>query len=119
MIARSEASNYRCFRSVKQELGPFHVLVGPNGSGKSTFLDIMTFLGSFVSNGLAAAVEERSANFYDLVWGRHSNCFELAIEAQIVEEQSVADAKFIKVRYELSVSLDSASGTLMITKEKV
>jgi predicted ATPase len=119
MITRIEAKQYRCFRSVNQELGPFHVLVGPNGSGKSTFLDIVTFLGSFVSNGLAAAVEERSANFYDMVWGRQSSCFELAIETQIFQEQTVADARFIKIRYEFAVNLESASDTLIITKEKV
>lgn len=118
MITRIEAKQYRCFKSVNQELGPFHVLVGPNGSGKSTFLDIITFLGSFVSNGLAAAVEERSENFYDLVWGRRSSCFELAIEAQILQAQTVANAQFMKIRYEFAVSLESKSDALIITKEK-
>lgn len=48
MIRLIEALNFRCLRYVKQELGPFHVLVGPNASGKTTFLDVIAFLGRMV-----------------------------------------------------------------------
>ncbi len=63
MITRIEALNYRCLRYVRQDLGPFHVLVGPNASGKTTFLDVVAFLGRLVTDGPEAAVVERSENF--------------------------------------------------------
>jgi len=45
MITRSEALNFRRLRYVRQDLGPFHVVVGPNAIGKTTFLDVVAFLG--------------------------------------------------------------------------
>ncbi|MEI6157731.1 MAG: AAA family ATPase, partial [Atribacterota bacterium] len=36
-------------------MGSFQVLVGPNASGKTTFLDVVTFLGRFVSVGVETA----------------------------------------------------------------
>ncbi len=44
-------------------------MVGPNASGKTTFLDIMAFLGQFVSDGLEAAVGDRTRNF-QICYGR-------------------------------------------------
>jgi len=85
MITLVEALDYRCLRYIRQPLGPFHVLVGPNASGKTTFLDVIAFLGRLVSDGPDAAIEERSQNFYDLVWGREGTRFELAVEARIPE----------------------------------
>ena len=67
MITRIEAKQYRSFRTLNQSLGPLHILVGPNGSGKSVFMDVIAFLRDFVSNGLEAAVSERTENFQDLV----------------------------------------------------
>jgi AAA15 family ATPase/GTPase len=46
------------------------VLVGPNGSGKTSFLDVIAFLGSLVSNGLENAIAERTRNPMDLRWSR-------------------------------------------------
>src|SRR5436309_4097587 len=83
MITRIEALCYRCLRYVRQPLGPFHVLVGPNASGKTTFLDVVAFLGRLVSDGLDAALHERTPNFEDLLFARHGSRFELAVEARI------------------------------------
>ena len=66
MITLIEAFNYRCLNYVRQPLGDFRVLVGPNASGKTTFLDVIALLGAFVSDGLEAALAERSRNFRDL-----------------------------------------------------
>jgi len=114
MITRVEAKQYRCLQSVSQELGPFQVLVGPNGSGKSVFLDVISFLSTFMSSGLYKAVEDRSLNFHDLVWRRDGSCFELAIEATAPISH---DAKII--RYELGVRLDPFRDALVIDKELV
>jgi predicted ATPase len=107
MITLVEALNYRCLRYIRQPLGPFHVLVGPNASGKTTFLDVIAFLGRLVSDGPDAAIEERSQNFYDLVWGREGTRFELAIEAKIPEDfrQLWSEMNFDTVRYEVVLAI--------------
>src|SRR5258708_4406376 len=121
MITRVEANQYRCFRSMNQDLGPFHVLVGPNGSGKSTFLDVIAFLGTLVSQGLQTAVDERSENFHDLVLGREGSCFELAIEALIPEEKRVriGTQKAHTIRYEVTVRIDPVSDAVALSKENL
>lgn len=58
MITLVEALGYRCLRYVSQPLGPFHVLVGPNASGKSTFLDVISFLGQLMTDGVEAVAGE-------------------------------------------------------------
>ena len=73
MIRLIEALNYRCLKYIRQPLGPFHVLVGPNASGKTTFLDVVAFLGRLVSDGLEAAIHERTQNYQDLFFGRTVN----------------------------------------------
>ena len=118
MITRIEALGYRCLRYVSQPLGPFHVLVGPNASGKTTFLDVIAFLGRLVSDGPDVAIEERTQNFYDLLWRGEGTQFELAIEAQIPvalkkilpeienKNEDKTSADFDVVRYEVVFSID-------------
>lgn len=121
MVTLIEAKNFRCLRYIHQPLGPFHVLVGPNASGKTTFLDIIAFLGRLVSDGLEAAIYERTQNFRDLIWGREGNGFELAIEAAIPQERRshLKDKDFDTVRYEISFGIDKTSEELLIKTEKV
>ena len=89
MIRRIQALNYRCLRYVDIELDRFQVAVGPNASGKSTLLDVLTFFGDLVRNGVDDAVKRRTRNFQDLVWRRPAQglSFELAIELDVPEDQ--------------------------------
>jgi predicted ATPase len=121
MITLIEALDFRCLRSIKQPLGPFHVLVGPNASGKTTFLDVVAFLGRLVSDGLDDAIAERSANFQDLVWGRAGTAFELAVEATIPEaiRGKIAANGYDTIRYEVGLELDPESSEVHISAEKV
>lgn len=121
MITLIEALNFKCLKYTRQPLGSFHTLVGPNASGKSTFLDVIAFLGKIVSEGLDAAVHERTNNFEDLVWERSGDGFELAIEAAIPEgkRQFLLDKNYDTIRYEVSLGLDSVTGELEIKAEKV
>ena len=121
MITLIEAKNFRCLRYIRQQLGPFHVLVGPNASGKTTFLDVVAFLGSLVSNGLETAVGERTRNFQDLLWKRSGSEFELAIEAAIPEERRslLRDKEFDTVRYEVSFGIEAKTEEIVIQTEKV
>jgi predicted ATPase len=108
MITRIEALGYRCLRYVSQPLGPFHVLVGPNASGKTTFLDVIAFLGRLVTDGPDAAIEERTQNFYDLVWRREKPRFELAIEARIPGPlRKQLKKRLDVVRYEVVLAIES------------
>ncbi|MSR58467.1 MAG: ATP-binding protein [Planctomycetaceae bacterium] len=122
MLTLIEALNYRCLRYIRQPLGPFHVLVGPNASGKTTFLDVVVFLGKLVSDGLEAALSERSPNFDDLTWGRAGGRFELAIEAKIPDglAQLVSPVhKFTTTRFEVALNVNQITGENEIAAETV
>ncbi len=119
IIRLIEALNFRCLHYVRQPLGRFHILVGPNASGKTTFLDVVAFLGRLVDDGVEAAVGERTDNFQDLVWGRNSDWFELAIEAEIPPQRVEAHTKsFCAIRYEVRIGLGKDDGALGILDEK-
>ncbi len=123
MITAIEARRYRCLRFVRQDLDAFHVLVGPNASGKSTFLDVVGFLGKLVADGLDAAVRERSQNIEDLMWCRHGDGFELAIEARIPQARLSATAegkskRFDTIRYEVQIGFDPGTGEYGINHER-
>lgn len=119
MIRLIEALNFRCLHYVRQPLGPFHVLVGPNASGKTTFLDVVAFLGRLVTDGLDAAVDDRTENFQDLVFGRRGGSFELAIEAAIPEERRSGLKKpFDAIRYEVKIGVDDKTQEVGILGEK-
>ena len=120
MISLIEAKNFRCLQNVRQRLVPFHVLVGPNASGKTTFLDVIAFLGRLVSDGVEAAVGERTQNFQDLLWGRTGDRFELAIEAEIPENrrERLERKDCDTVRYEVVIGIDPETDEISILTEK-
>ena len=108
MITRIQALNYRGLRYVDVPLDRFHILVGANASGKSTLLDVVSFVGDFVRNGLEEAIDRRSENFQDLVWSRPREelGFELALEFEIPEslrELLPKENGFHTYRYEIAV----------------
>ena len=108
MIRRIQALNYRCLHHVDVALDRFHVLVGPNAAGKSTLFDVVAFLSDFVSDGLGAAVEKRTRNFQDLVWGRPKTGlgFQLAVEFALpahVKEYLLKTGDFKSFRYEVEI----------------
>lgn len=111
MLTLIQALNYRCLHCIRQPLGPFHVLAGPNASGKTIFLDSVAFLGHLVSDGLEAAVYERTTNIQDLFWKRSGERFELAVEARIPDElrPKLANPGFEEIRYEISVGYGDES----------
>lgn len=118
MIQRLEALNFRCLRYIAQEMGQFHVLVGPNASGKTTFLDVISFLGDLVSEGLDTAIARRTSNFEDLLWQRQGRSFELAIPAELREPSD--GSKYERVRYEVAVGfLDSETREVGFLGERV
>jgi predicted ATPase len=120
MIYLIEAKNFRCLRYIRQPLGPFHVLVGPNASGKTTFLDVVAFLGRLVSDGLDAAIKDRTENVQDLLWGRSGKDFELAIEVKIPEDRRklLYDKNFDVIRYEVSIGIDEKTKEMVLLSEK-
>lgn len=116
MITLVEARGYRSLRYISQPLGPFHVLVGPNASGKTTFLDVIAFLGRLVSDGVEVAVGERTQNFYDLLWQRKGERFELAVEARIPEPLR---SDYEAVRYEVALGIAADGQELGLKHERV
>lgn len=120
MFTLIEAKRFRCLQYVRQPLDEFHVLVGPNASGKTTFLDVIAFLGRLVSDGLDAALEERTRNFEDLLWSRSGDRFDLAIEARIPSErrQLLANHEFDTIRYEVSIGPGAGDAAISLLAEK-
>lgn len=121
MISLIEALNFRSLRYINQPLSNFHVLVGPNASGKTTFLDVVAFLGKFITDGLDAAIEERTQNLQDLFWARKGDKFELAIEAIIPEEilSEFSNGSYDRIRYEVSIGYNSETTENIVIEEKV
>ncbi|MBX6377977.1 MAG: ATP-binding protein [Clostridia bacterium] len=121
MIRTVEALNFRCLRYVRQDLDRFHVLVGANASGKTTFFDAIRFLGQLVSDGLDAAIAERTENLKDLVWRREGERFELAVEAKIPEafRQALEHPMFTRCRYEVAVGSHPETQENAILAERV
>ncbi len=110
MLTRIQATNYRCLKHVDQSLTNFQVLVGANGSGKSTFLDVLSFLSELVRQprlSLKSALDARSSDFDDLVFGRSGDHFELAIETGIPADVAAKVYRHLRVaqwvRYEVRI----------------
>ena len=122
MITLVEALNFRCLRYIHQPLDKFHVLVGPNASGKTTFLDVVGFLSDFVAEGLSSALEKRSPNFVDLLFGREGKEFQMALEFVVPDnlKQKTAFAEgSLACRYEVVVGVDDETNEVVIDSESL
>ena len=108
MITLVEALNYRCLRYVQRPMKPFHILVGPNASGKTTFLDVIGFLSDLVSDGLDAALSERSPVPEEFLFARQGDRIELAIEVRIPNglRELISKPDLDTVRYEVAIGFD-------------
>ena len=125
MIRRFQALNFRCLRHVDVDLDRFHLLVGANSSGKSSLFDAVAFVSDLVRDGLPSAVEKRTGDFRDLVWGRGTGPlgFQLALEFDIpgdAVDQLPAESGYTRFRYEVSIrdggqgaGIDSERGILL------
>lgn len=119
MICSVEALRYRCLRYIDKDLCNFHILVGPNASGKSTFLDVISFLGDVVRDGPETAVRKRTPNYNDLMWLKHGDSFELALELNIPEKFQGVIGRTGNTRYEIALGKISGTDEFGITSETV
>ena len=128
MITLVEALNYRCLRYVKRRLQPFHVLVGPNASGKTTFMDVIGFLRDLVSEGLDAALLERTPTPGELLFRGRGERFELAVEAKIPDDlrELTMRSDLDTARYQVAIGFDDTqrqfefkAETLLLKKTEV
>ena len=119
MITQIEALNYRCLRSVRIPLKPFHVLVGPNASGKSTFLDIVGFLRDLISEGLDAAITNRAPNPQELLFRGKGDCLQLSVEARIPDRlrKLITTPELDTARYQVAIGFDDTQRQFEIKNE--
>jgi hypothetical protein len=126
MITRIEALKYRSLRHVDQRLESFQVLIGPNASGKSTFLDVVAFLGDLLRVGPTGAIlgdqrmglTQRAPDPGHLVWMRHGDRFELAVELAIPQDRRAAlPANVITCRYEIAIGRKTKDKQVQIQAE--
>jgi AAA15 family ATPase/GTPase len=84
-------------------------------------LDVVAFLGKFVTDGLDAAIEDRTQNLQDLFWAREGNKFELAIEAIIPKEvlSNFSNGSYDRIRYEVSIGYNSETKENTVFEENV
>lgn len=125
MISRIQVLNYGCLRYVDVPLGRFHVLIGPNASGKSTLMDAIKFVSDVVRDGVDAAVQTRTANFADLIWGRPDDPaeqrFEIALEFDLPDDVLAllpAERGYQVFRYEIAVGMDTATDRVSLLAER-
>ena len=113
-VTKIEALRYRSLRYISQPLKQFQILVGPNASGKSTFLDTIAILGDLIRTDLDTAVRGdarleipmRAPDPRHLVWLRHSDHFELAVELAIPSFLATEKNKrFNRIRYEMGFNV--------------
>lgn len=121
MIRRIEARNYRSLKFIDQKLDNFHVLVGPNASGKTTFMDVISFMADIVKLGIDAAIQSRSANYFDLTFSSGGGDIEFAIEVKLpekIKEQYQHDSYDV-IRYEIGIGLLDETNEHAIKFERV
>lgn len=125
IINRIQVLNYGCLRYVDVPMDRFHVLIGPNASGKSTLMDAIKFVSDVVRDGVDSAVQDRTANFADLVWGRpeqpEEQRFEIALEFELPEDVQALiplGPHFNRFRYQMAIGPDVESGLIVLQEER-
>ena len=116
-LRRIRAANYRCLRNVDVELGEFHVLVGANGSGKSALFDALFFVGDVMRVGLDSAIDRRTSNFRDLIWGRPDRKLRFALELELDIPKDLDGIPQSFTRMAASLSVRETKGSLTATLE--
>ena len=124
MISQIEALNYRCLKYIRQPVGNFHVLIGPNASGKTTFLDVVSFLGRLVADGVEQPLPNapRTSSIYSGTetaagssWRLRTVCPDVVRGALPFPEATEA------IRYEVTIGIvpDSPTEEVGILNERV
>lgn len=119
MITLVQARHYRNLRNVRVPLREFQLLVGKNASGKSTLMDVIAFMSDFVSVGLEETVVTRSPDPRALVYGRHGDSFELALEAAVPSAMGSNSTERDAIRYHLNVTVGDRAGECRVQAESL
>lgn len=105
MFTRVEVQNFRSLRDVRVNLSNFHVLVGANGSGKTTFLDVFSFVGDMLREGINEAMQLCAKAKDELTFAGAGGAIFFAFEASIPTEAEIFStlSKFDMLRYEVCI----------------
>ena len=124
-----EVKNFRSFRHISLEPGPFHFVVGSNASGKTNFIHTFKFIRDTALYGLSNAVSlQGGAEFLRNVYLQPGIPAEFTIGYDLEEEVPVYIGIneglpfFLMVRgirYHLSLSFSDNSARVLIGNEEL
>ncbi len=118
MIRQLEVSNFRMLERNRVSLDRFHVLVGPNATGKSTFLDAFQFVSDLLKNGVTAAVEDRTPNFFELCFNPDFPiAFAVELEARSAATHADRTLAASHLRYEIEVGVHPDDGLRVLREQ--
>ncbi len=82
-IKRIKVSNFKSFKDLELELGPFSVLVGANASGKSNFTQVFKFIRDIASQGLDNAISLQGSEYVTNVSTGYPKSLQIAVTFEL------------------------------------
>ncbi len=108
-IETVEATNFKCFKQVRVELGPLTILVGPNASGKSSLVDILSFISEAVREHLEHAIRVRGGflSISRTVGGR-GRPYDVTVAVTVAGNESETASE--RIRYDYGFTIGASRG---------
>lgn len=127
-IKSIRVSNFKSFRELEVELGPFTVLIGANASGKSNFVQVFRFVRDIANDGLRNAVSMQGGVEY-LRNIKIGSSKDLELRAVSDEKYKITVASLARqvlvgvraneVTYEFAISFSENGSTFEVGQDKL
>lgn len=128
MITKVKIDGYKSFSDLSVELSPLTIIAGANGVGKSNFFDALRHVSKLVDLTLRESFETDRGSFMDLftIYPDGSRANKISYEIEMLLPRSVTDSfgktenlKYLRLRYEISISLNEIENRLVLNKESL
>jgi predicted ATPase len=122
-VKRIRISNFKSFRELDLELGPFNVVIGANASGKSNFTQIFKFIRDIVTEGLDNAISMQGLEYLANVAGGGSKTVSVEVTSDFAGGGFLAAksiwAKTTELTSRFELSLEGNGTGYRITKDEI